>query len=151
MTIITFTFPLILKDKECLICNSHTRIYIQINFTLKSHCHGNQPPRCHYYLNVGHISSRNYTKSTDTHSFLSYSSFHPRHIKQSIICSQFLCYKCICSNDKIFLSDPSKLFKYFLSRQYPFSDIHHKLNKVKLIGRHKLLSHTAHTKYLSNH
>ena len=41
-------------------------------------------------LHGGHISTKTYTKSTDTHVFLSYNSFHPRHIKQSIIYSQFL-------------------------------------------------------------
>ena len=64
-------------------------------------------------LHGGHISTKAYTKSTDTHAFLSCSSFHPRHIKQSIICSQFLRYKRICSNDEIFLNDATKPFKYF--------------------------------------
>ena len=35
-----------------------------------------------------------------------------------------------------------KTFKYFLARQYPFSDILHHFNKVKQIDRHKLLTHT---------
>ena len=47
----------------------------------------------------GHISTIAYTQSTDTHAFLSYNSFHRRHIKQSIIYSQFLRYRRICSND----------------------------------------------------
>ena len=41
-------------------------------------------------LHGGHISTKTYSKSTDTHAFLSYNSFHPRHIKQSIIYGQFL-------------------------------------------------------------
>ena len=90
----------------------------------------------------GHISTKTCTKSTDTHTFHSYNSFHPRHIKQSIIYSQLLRYRRICSNDKIFLNDATKLFKYFLARQYPFSDILHDFNKVKKIDRLKLLSHT---------
>ena len=36
-------------------------------------------------LDGGHISTKTYTKSTDTHAFISYNSFHPRHIKQSIV------------------------------------------------------------------
>ena len=48
----------------------------------------------------------------------------------------------ICSNDEIFFNDATKLFKYFLAREYPFSDILHHFNKVKQIDRHKLLSHT---------
>ena len=88
-----------------------------------------------------------YTKSTDTHAILSYSSFHTRHIKQSIICCQFLRYKRICSNDEILLNDATKLFKYFLARQCPFSEILHHFNKVKLIDRHKLLSHSPKQHY----
>ena len=86
-------------------------------------------------LDGGHISTKTYTKSTDTHALLSYNSFHPRHIKQSIICSQFLLYRRICSNDKKFLHNATKLLKYFLARQYPFPDILHNFNKVKQINR----------------
>ena len=93
-------------------------------------------------LHEGHISTKTYTKSTDTHAFLSYNSFSPRHIKQSIIYSQFLRYTRICSNDGIFFNDTTKLFKYFLARQCLFSDILHNFYKVKSIDRHKLLSHT---------
>ena len=93
------------------------------------------------------FSSKAYTKSTDTHAFLSYNSFHPRHIKQSIIYSQFLRYKRICSNDNTFLNGAIKLFKYFLARQCPFSDILDNFNKVKQIDRHKLLSHTPKQQY----
>ena len=98
-------------------------------------------------LHGGHISTKTYTKSTDTHAFLSYNSFHPIHIKQSIIYSQFQRSKRICSNDDIFLNDAAKLFKYFLARKYPFSDILHYFNKVKQIDRHKLLSHTPMQQY----
>ena len=93
-------------------------------------------------LHGGHISTKTYTKSTDTHAFLSCNSFHPRHIKQFIIYSQFLRCKRICSNGEIFLNDATKLLKYFLARQCPFSDILHYFSKVKQIDRHKLLSHT---------
>ena len=93
-------------------------------------------------LHGGHISTKTYTKSTDTHAFLSYNSVHPRHTKQSIIYSQFLRYKRICYNDEIFLNDATKLIKYFLARQCPFSDFLLYFNKVKQIDRPKLLSHT---------
>ena len=71
------------------------------------------------------ISTKTYTKSTDSHAFLSYNSFHPRHTKQSIIYSQFLRYKRIFSNDEIFLNDAIKVLQYFLVRQCPFPDILH--------------------------
>ena len=94
-------------------------------------------------LHGGHISTKTYTKSTDIHAFLSCTNLIIiDKNKQSIIYSQFLRYKLICSNDEIFLNDATKLFKYFLAGQYPFTDIVHDFNKVKQIDRHKLLSHT---------
>ena len=36
-------------------------------------------------IDGGHISTKTYAKSTDTHAFLSCNSFHPRHMKQSIM------------------------------------------------------------------
>ena len=81
-------------------------------------------------LHGGHISTKTYNKLTDTHAFISYNSFHPRNIKQSIIYSQFLRYKRICSNDEIFHNDATKLLKYFLARQCLFSDILHHLKKL---------------------
>ena len=99
---------------------------------------------CQRHIDVdgGHISTKTYTKSTDAQEFLSYNCFYPKHIKQSIIYGQFLCYRRICSIDGIFLNHATKLSKYFLARQCKFSDILHSFNKVEQIDRHKLLSHT---------
>ena len=88
----------------------------------------NQQTHMHFFHTT--VSTKTYTKSTDTHAFLSYNSFHQRHNKQSIIYSQFLRYKRICSNDEIFLNDVTNLFEYFLARQCPFSDILHYFNKA---------------------
>ena len=93
-------------------------------------------------LHGGYISTKAFTKSTDTLALPSYNSFHLRHIKQSIIYSKFLRYKRICSNDEVFLNDATKLLKFFQARQCPFSDILHNINKVKQFDRQKLLSHT---------
>ena len=121
-----------------IIINQHSSIIFTSNISTTSV----NFPDVTIDLHGGHISTKTYTKSTDTHAFLSYNSFHSRHIKQSIIYSQFTRYKRISSNDDIFLNDATKLFKYFLARQYPFSNILHHFNKVKDIDRHKLLLHT---------
>ena len=93
-------------------------------------------------LDGGHISTKTCNKSTDTHAFLPYNSFHTRDMKQSIIHIQFLRYIHICSNSEIFLNDATKFLKYFIARQYPLSDIHRSFNKVEQIVRHKLLCHS---------
>ena len=54
----------------------------------------------------------------------------------------FLPCLCLTSNDEIFLSDATKLYKYMLARQCPFPDILHDLGKVTQIDWHTLLSHT---------
>ena len=83
-----------------------------------------------------------HTLNQQTHTQFFHTTVFTKDIKQSIIYSQFLRYKRICSNGEIFLIDATNLPKYFLARQCPFSDILHKFNKVKQIDRHKLLSHT---------
>ena len=83
-----------------------------------------------------------HTLSQQTHTHFFYTTAFTQDIKQSIIYSQFLRCKRICSNDEIFLNDVTKLEKYFIARQCPFSDILHNFNKDKQIDRQKLLSHT---------
>ena len=123
--------------------------HIKINFTLKISTTTFNFFDVTIHLDGGHIFTKTYTKLTDTHSFLSCNRFQPRHIKASIIYSQSIRYKRICYNDGIFLSDATKLFKWFLSRKYHFSDILHRFNKVKQIERHKLLYH-AHKQHTQN-
>ena len=59
------------------------------------------------------------------HSFPLCKSCQPRHNKQSIINNLLLRFKRFCSNDKMSLSDASKLFKYILTMQCLFSCIFH--------------------------
>ena len=73
---------------------------------------GNIHIHIHIYIHI-YTYTKTYTKSTDTHAFLPYNSFHPRHIKQSIIYSQFLRYKRICSNDEIFSTMPPNFLNTF--------------------------------------
>ena len=80
--------------------------------------------------------------SQQTHTHIFHTTVSTQDILNNLLSSQFLCYKRICSNDKSFLNDATKLLKYFLARQYPFFDILHYFNKVKQIDRLKLLSHT---------
>ncbi|KAJ8045123.1 hypothetical protein HOLleu_08061 [Holothuria leucospilota] len=44
-----------------------------------------------------------YTKPTDRHTYLHFHSFHPRHTKTSVVYSQFLRYRRLCSTDNTFL------------------------------------------------
>ena len=89
-----------------------------------------------------------YTKSTDRH----YKSIRPMHIKKSIVYSQFIRYKRICSDKFIFEYQASKLLQHFLSKDYPFKLIYNEFRKVCHIDRNNLLkySHKTDTNNIPN-
>ena len=60
-----------------------------------------------------------YTKPTDTHDYLLYSSAHDQRCKDSIPYSQFLRVKRICSEDCFFRRNVMMLTIHFLRRNYP--------------------------------
>ena len=60
-----------------------------------------------------------YTKPTDTHDYLMYSSAHPQRCKDSIPYSQFLRVRRICSRDVDYRKNVMILSMHFLRRQYP--------------------------------
>ena len=61
-----------------------------------------------------------YTKSTYRHGYLQCKSFHPILIKKSMVCSQFIGYKHICTDKFTFEYQASNIFQQFLSEDYPF-------------------------------
>ena len=63
------------------------------------------------------------TLNQQTHTHFFHTTVSTLDILNNLLSSQFLRYKRICSNDEIFLNDATRLFKYFLARQYPFSFI----------------------------
>ena len=68
-------------------------------------------------------------KTTDSHSFLLYSSSHPSHVKNSIPYSQFLRLRRLCSDDSDFSSKSEEMCQFFKKRGYPVSMVkagHHR-------------------------
>ncbi len=57
-------------------------------------------------------------KPTDSHSYLLYSSSHPNHTKRSIPFSQFLCLRCLCSEDEDFLIKSLEMRDFFVQHSY---------------------------------
>ena len=74
-------------------------------------------------------------KPTDSHSYLLYISCHPVHIKNSIIYSQFLRYKRICTRNTDFIDHSKKLTTHLLHKAYPVKVITKQWNKVTKIPR----------------
>ena len=58
-------------------------------------------------------------KPTDSHSYLLFSSPHPNHTKQSILYSQFLRLRRLCSDDKDFETKSLEMRTFFVERGYP--------------------------------
>ena len=60
-----------------------------------------------------------YTKPTDSHNYLLYSSEHPRHLLRGIPYSQFLRVRRICTNIIDFRQHALSLASHFIRRRYP--------------------------------
>ena len=71
-----------------------------------------------------------YSKPTDCHQYLHYKSSHPEHTKRSIIYSQTLTAKRVCSQESDFKEHSSKLKLWFLERIDPEKTINTGMNKV---------------------
>ena len=75
-----------------------------------------------------------WTKSTDKHQYLYYTSAHPAHTKRSIIYSQPLRMSRICSYKTEFEKHLVDMKSRFQARGYPSGLIQKEMNKVKFSG-----------------
>ena len=72
-------------------------------------------------------------KPTDSHSYLLYSSSHPSHVKNSILYSQFLRLRRLCSEDSDFSLKSEEICECFDKRGYPASGVqvgHHRAQQI---------------------
>ena len=86
-------------------------------------------------INNGIISTSSYRKNTDNHRYLHYTSCHPTHVKNSMIFSQLLRYKRICSDRKDFIKHSKELVTHFLHIGYPIKVILKQWDKVNKVHR----------------
>ena len=81
-----------------------------------------------------------YSKPTDSHMYLHYTSSHPLHCKTSLPYSQFLRIRRICTRQEDFEVNARKMVKYFLDRGYPQELITSSLAKAQNQDRSELLT-----------
>ena len=85
------------------------------------------------------IQTSVFTKPTDRHTYISFTSFHPEHTKKSIIYCQTLRYKRICSDNNDFNFQLNELTKHFMSRGYPLKFIRKNMERANKVSRQELL------------
>ena len=89
---------------------------------------------------TGEISTTHYTKPTDSHNYINYSSCHPRACKNSIPYSQFLRLRRICSETEDFVEKSKQLAFYFHKADYPIDLIQAAFAKTFVLDRDTLLA-----------
>ena len=78
----------------------------------------------------GKLITSLFVKPTDRHQYLHYSSCHPEHTKRSIIYSQTLRLKRLCSLERDFKEKLSEMKSWFLKRGNPERIIDYEMEKV---------------------
>eukprot|EP00061_Rhincodon_typus_P003086 g19241.t1 len=81
-------------------------------------------------ISGNHLKTDIYFKPTDSHSYLEYTSSHPPSCKNAIPYSQFLCLRCICSQDEAFHSQTSQMSLFFKDRNFPSTLVENALNHI---------------------
>ena len=71
-----------------------------------------------------------YSKSTDCHQFLHYESAHPTHVKNSIVYSQGLRIKRLCTSEVALVSHLGRMRQWFCDRGYPGGVIDKQLARI---------------------
>ena len=82
-------------------------------------------------LSNGHLMTNEYVKPTDRYQYLDYLSSHPNHIKSSIVYSQSLRARRLCSLESDLLRTRTKMKSWFLKRGYPENMIDEEMKEVK--------------------
>ena len=93
-----------------------------------------------YLRKEGYLETDLYSKPTDSHNYLLYSSAHPEHCKKSLPYSQFLRIRRICSSVENFEKHSDTLSNHFERRGYPLKLIQDARDKARQKERHTLLS-----------
>ncbi len=83
----------------------------------------------------GNLNTKVYTKPTDSHNYLHYTSAHPRKCIDAIPYGQFIRIKRICTKTSDFEEHAKLLAHHFKRRGYPDSLIQSSLQKVREIDR----------------
>ena len=82
-------------------------------------------------LSSGQLTTDLHSKFTDKHQYLHYTSAHPDHTKRSIVFSQALRVRRICSNKTDFERHLDDMESWFQARGYPKRVVQKEMSKVR--------------------
>ena len=94
----------------------------------------------HVIIKEGKIETDLYTKPTDTHQYLNWTSYHPRHTKTAIPYSLALRLRRICPNDHYFENRVKDLHNILLERGYKSGLVKESITMARVITREEALS-----------
>ena len=97
-------------------------------------------------LNEGSLSSELYTKPTDTHNYLHYTSCHPINVKKGLPFGQFLRINRNCTQPEKYTKHRDNLKGYLTNRGYPNKLVDTAALKCSNIARNTLLMDTPKTR-----
>ncbi|XP_072020239.1 uncharacterized protein [Amphiura filiformis] len=118
------------EELDNFIAHCNTR-HPTIKFTAERSCNSISFLDVMVGLQNGFLETDLYSKPTDTHQCLLWSSCHPKHTKQSLPYSLAFRLRRICSSDDVLATRVDKLKQHLLDRGYPGKVIH--WNPVKLV------------------
>ena len=81
------------------------------------------------------VSTKVYSKPTDSFSYLHFDSCHPKHCKSNLPYGQFLRVKRICTNISDFDDKAREMARHFIRRGYPIETVENALIKARRIDR----------------
>ena len=93
-------------------------------------------------ISNGSLSTGLYRKPTDRNTLLHHDSFHPEHIKKSIVYSQALRVRRICSDGTESELELNRLRSHFLERGYKLDFVNSEIDRARIRSRESLLSKT---------
>src|SRR3984885_9104393 len=94
-------------------------------------------------VSTNNLQTSIYYKPTDSHSYLLYTSNHPRSTKDAIPYSQFLRLRRICSDDQDFRAQCATMRQFMLGKLYPETVVDRALQKVQTITRDQALTQSV--------
>ena len=92
------------------------------------------------YISNFKLYTRLYTKTTDRHMYLNYSSEHPMSLKRSIPYSQLLRLKRLHSEPQYLLEAQIHIYLFFIQREYPHDVVLNTWMKTNRFTREQLLT-----------